>query len=86
MLRRKLKSPVPPGGARPSDAARVKVLEDLVAFIRHEDANAVFEIKLYKTDAEARAGGWESAAAQKKDLQEIIRTLPVDVAHRIKLV
>lgn len=67
------------------DAARDSVLEKIVRFVREESTEAVLNIALYASDAEARANGWDSAAAHRHVLMEIMQTLPVDVRWRVKI-
>ena len=69
-----------------SDAARLRVLDEIVNFIRRYHDSPVMEIELFPTDEEAVAQGWASAETQKQVLLEIVRSLPVDVARRVKLV
>jgi len=91
MLKKKLSSPPPPGGTtRASDLAgkkdaRLRLLESLVSFIRSEGPHSLFTINLHRTDETARADGWDSAAGQRKEINDILRALPLDVRERIRL-
>ncbi|TAL31108.1 MAG: hypothetical protein EPN97_11555 [Alphaproteobacteria bacterium] len=69
-----------------SDASRLRILDEIVNFIRRHHDSTVMEIELFRTDEEALAQGWASAETQSQVLLEIMRSLPVDVARRVKLV